>query len=215
MPPAKKKTTRRKFTRKVAPSTKMYVKTMISKARETKSHAVYYNVGQELVSAGTLYRLTTINQGDGAVSERIGDHLDLRRLEFRAMINGQAAATGGIVQNARIIIFKWKTDDNADAPAMSKLLDHTDYYKSPYVHELEDRKKFTILYDRNHCLGHVPVSGLAKALSLKLVRNLGSIKFDTAGANGTGHIYIAYMSNSPTGVNTPYMTWDSFVQYKD
>lgn len=215
MPPKKKMPTRRRFTRKVAPSTKSYVKSMITKARETKSHSYYFNVGQELVSGGTIWKLSAITQGDGAVSERVGDQVDLRRLEFRALLTGQAASASAVAYNARIIIFKWKQDDNVDYPAITDILDHTDYYKSPYVKDAEDRKKFHILYDRNHCLAAPTDAGTPKALSLRMTKNLGAIKFAAADSVGTGHLFLLAMSNYATGTSTPYMTWDSFLTYKD
>lgn len=192
------------------PVTRKEVKQIIKRVAETK----YLNFHADLVSVpstGYINRMSTIAQGQ-TDSTRIGDKLRYKSMELRGEFIG-----ADTTQLVRLILFVWKPDSNADAPAALSDVLHGTYTGSnevpmaPYTHDL--RSNFTILRDKTYALSTAGRPSVQFHWKLNNVRGK-ELKLIAAGNEGKNHIYMMAVSDSDVASH-PTLSVISQLSYTD
>jgi hypothetical protein len=209
----------RKFVQgKGAPFTsqqKKAIRSMIESEIETKYTTE--GLSTTISNAGTFWQVTTLGQGLQGYA-RVGDRIDVHRIELNYKIT---APVGGLITAAdvndtvRVILFRWKMDDAADPPAVTKILSaplnaaHSDITQYNYNRDMQE--KWSIIYDRTHVVYNQPVYDgtnvvykpgddhvyCSGTLEFKGKQCHGkSINFNAGTNTGEGMIYMLFVSDS-------------------
>lgn len=169
---------------------KTQVKRLINGTQELKGLNTTINSNPD--AAGLFVRIQTPPQGDG-LSERSGDQILLKRLQFRLSITG-----ADTTQKVRLIVFRWSQDNaiGANVPTTGGILQNSDVmsfynytsYKNDRMRVLYD-KTFPFTYtDANQKIVHFSLYG--KRLGRKI------LEFNAATNLGTNQIYLMMISDS-------------------
>lgn len=216
-----KKLPRTKTTKKAAVSTavKKYVDRKIKNNIDKGLQFEYSNGGIVASDTTNFVDLTdAISQGDGE-TDRNGDNLVIDRLKGRYVLSLVGGATA--VSGFRIMVFKWKPDSADDAPtAMNEFFQNNmstmNTVMSNYVGEINQRGKFTPLYDRSFIL--TPEDGAKNYAIVKYdIRTAGTVHFNAGASSGRGKVYMLIYGTNPysagTGTQFGYLTGDTAVHY--
>lgn len=200
---------RKRTTRKSSKRIVKTVKRVLSRTIETKYHdqnpALF-----AVANSGSMFDFLNFNaQGTSDFQERIGDKIQLSRFSMRCVID---ASNTDEYNFFRVIIFRWRVDDNILVPTTLDILQTSDVY-SPYSFDLKTSRKRQILFDRTYLV----VSGqsnAAKALNINFSLRGHKVNFIGATDNGEGKVYALFISDS-TAVNHPSIYLFSRITYKD
>jgi len=167
--------------------------------------------------AGTIIDLCDPAQGDGQ-EERVGNQIKPLHLTIRGGM--YADSTGGVTQQLRVIIFRYK-DENGSALTVNDILDNDHVGTTRAViacKEFDNRYHSKFLYDKTFILG--------KATAGSDVPNYKHFKFSTKlyghinWTNSTttqegGGLYMLVISDQAADADSPVLSWVSRVTYTD
>lgn len=192
------------------PVTAPQVRRMIANKEETK-YFVAGIVSDGILVTGSISSLTNIVQGTG-FAQRLGDEVQHKELRVKYAFN-----MADTTQLVRVIFFKWKDNDQFNAPTVAQiLLNDTGGAPSP-MSFLNDncKQSYTILFDKTY-------SGTNNAANPKSFINADfkiplkgkSRYFSDAGTTGTNKIYRLFISDSVAPPN-PNFDWQTQIAYSD
>lgn len=162
-------------------------------------------------TSGYMELLSGISQGTSS-SERIGDQVSLRKLEFRTLLSANSTDATNVI---RCIIFQWNDANNT--PNIGKVLQNQTaglVLTSQYVRDYIEQKTLSILYDQCFPLS---TAGSAQVYESLLIQKFPepTATFDTGSSStGTGQLYVVFVSDSG-GVPNPTIQFDSRLYYYD
>lgn len=203
---------------------KRYVRRTVRRMAPAKYVVELYN-GVPISTTASINCITdSISQGDTAMT-REGDQIALRSIRLRYNCSQRSACDS--LTAWRIVIFKWKPDDNVDAPtSVNDILQETASVgltaRGSYVLPIDSRRKFTVLADYYRMLGPWSNGTAQSYFNIDLLipaKKLGKIRYTSGADTGLGHIYIlSYCTGSydaGAGNNWGYMTGDAVVRFSD
>ena len=183
-----------------------YVKRVINKQSERKFASVNASSGVVGNAPSTAYaHLSGIAQGDGAAS-RDGNEIRLKSIQIKYNLVMNASATATTV---RVVLVRMKSTISDTAP------DWNDIFEDDSTVSMKDHRlaqRFTILYDRTHCLS----SGGPQIVARQYYKRCDyKVKFNGTAANDveSGPVYLFACSNEAT--NTPTINYATRVSYTD
>lgn len=191
------------------PTVKSTVKKEVSKIMNKKVEKKYFDVN----NAGSLTNVTAINKLSGVPqgqndSQRIGDKLSLRNLQYKMELAGADA-----YNRIRVTIIRWNRDDNNHVVTSGGVYQALGLsLHSPFNFDALRKGDFTILYDKVHNLV-LNQSNTIKNIN-KTIKIKSGINFNAAGTTGEGHIYSLLTSDSG-GVAHPSINEYSRITYTD
>nr|WAE43220.1 MAG: capsid protein [Cressdnaviricota sp.] len=165
-------------------------------------------------STGGLTLLNGIQQGT-TPSTRIGSVLNMRRIEVR--LQATVTASTGIDQFQRFLLV-YDRQTNGAALTGAQVLVNYDTTAPPL---LENRDRFSILWDCNFHLNAAAESDSQKALYKTCVLNLpevfiaGAGTVDTVADIKTGSLYLMYVGSVTAGATAGSFTGFSRIWYSD
>lgn len=124
------------------PVTKVAVKQILLSRQEIKQFSSSNVAAIAFATAGTVFQLDTIGQGDD-INQRSGDTIRFHSLRFHL---GAYEPTAGTSTVFRVIIFH-DSMANAAVPAVTDVLDSANF-TAPYKGTNLQRNRFRVLYDR-------------------------------------------------------------------
>lgn len=190
---------------------KKTVNQVLDRRSETKFYT--YNVYNQ---AGIDYNGTMSNalctpaQGD-AYNERIGDRIEPQSLRLRL-----GFISAGTTNMIRLIVFRWKVDNNMDAPSPADLLvsGYVGTAMAPIAPILQTqtaKDNFTILMDKTVFLSETTRETFYLDKTIKL---RGRIGFNAGATTGNGHLYCLAISDDGA-VSYPTANLTTEIKYKD
>lgn len=191
------------------PSVVSTVKKEVAKVMDKKVEKKYFDVN----NAGGVTNVTAINKLSGVPqgqndSQRIGDKLSLRNLQYRLEM-----ACGDAYNRIRITILRWNRDDNTDVVTAGRVYQNLGLsLHSPFNFDSLRKGDFTILYDKVHNLvlnQDTTIKNLVKTIKVK-----SGINFNAGGTTGEGHLYTLLTSDSGA-VTHPSINEYSRITYTD
>lgn len=207
----------------IAPSRKSYnqavrnkqVRRQVNKVLDRRVETKFYNYNV-YNQAGVDYNgtmssaLCTPAQGD-AYNERVGDRIDPFLLRLRL-----GFISAGTTNMMRLIVFRWKVDNNVDAPQASDLLvaGYIGTAMAPIAPILQNQSakdNFTILLDKTVFLSETTRETFYLDKTIKL---RGKIGFNAGAISGNGHIYCLAITDDGA-VTYPTVNLTTEVHYKD
>lgn len=161
--------------------------------------------------AGSILSISTMAQGTDYINNRVGNSIKLQRIEFRAGVYKDPAATATF---ARLIVFR-DLDGYGTVPVPGDVLQTLGANTAPFSpKDYLNRNRFSILYDE---LLTVNSSGDSSTVVDFEMNHEGHILYlgttATAASNGKGSLYYLVCSNEP--VNTPSYFFYSRIYYTD
>lgn len=165
-------------------------------------------------NAGSIYSLSnTITQGVG-VSQRVGDSIKLKSLNFRIEVRGNLGS--GDYHNMRVFIVRWFSDGT---PAVADLLAFTTNTQLRHLCQLNmnNTSHFKVLYDNTFSVGRNSTDDLPEVINDKFYLALrGEARW--IGGGGTtperGHVYLVAISDSAS-VDAPQLNATIRLRYTD
>lgn len=144
-------------------------------------------VNQSVDSAGVIWQLSAVPQGDTA-SSRDGAFLMPKSLQWKGGIT-----VGDTTNFMRVIVFR-DMDGNGTAPIPTNVLETVSYHG---LKNNTNKKRFTFLWDRLYSLSTLGQDGSIRPIqgSLRLAQK--KIGFAaTSTAPRTNHLYVLFVSDS-------------------
>jgi len=177
---------------------------------EFKAVDVLTNIAVNIASSVTL--LNGMTSGSG-INQHVGREVTLRSIQFNytTMVN---AATG--VDQLHRILLVYDRQTNASALTAAQVLAAVDPH-SP--RNLENRKRFKILYDRTHALNASGEPG--SFATRRFYRRLRHPVTFNAGVAGTvadivtGSLYLVAIGSEAAGAPAGFVTFSSRIRYTD
>lgn len=191
-----------------------YIKKAVAAEDELKyvdTAAAYAQIDR----GATLTAVSTISQG-AAQSQRVGDQIKQRKLEFR-MDFYLAPGVTDATHHMRVIIFRWHIATSVTTPTLSTILASSGSVNvtcSPYNWQGKKQADFTILMDRKFTVQrYAGQSHFSKILNLKN-KNMA---FDAGSSAAADHIYVLTVGDDVTGAHTPDIQaqWQTRLWYID
>lgn len=146
------------------------------------------------------------------INQRVGREVTMRSIQFQYVLRPLA---GGVDQTARVLLV-YDRQTNATALTADQVL-HTVTTVAP--RNLENKKRFKILYDRTHVLSPPAVANTA--VSRRFYRRLShpvtfnSLGMGTIGDIITGSLYAIFIGTEDPGTTAATVTFSSRVRYTD
>ncbi len=199
---------RAKPTRKVAPSTKRYVKSQISRRSETKS---FFAIRADAVTTATMVfaDLSAIAQGD-TNETRVGDKVDLKSLSVGISLRSSTATQ---LNGVRIFIVSTRVEGT---PVASELLRDIGVPESMISRYTDAPMTQKVLFDKYVNLT-TPVGAELKTVKFNIFlrKHLGDLHFESAAATTAPNhkLWIGVQSESASAF--PLFGFRSVLKYKD
>lgn len=198
-------------TRKVSEATKSYVKGVVSKDKPTDVYDTTPTNAGSVNSTGTLTALAPIPQGDGS-EQRPGNKVKLVGVRLQGFYKSNTNSAATTVHILRVVLFRWKPDNNVDAPSLAKLFEDTGNNLSMLIDDRAARSKFQVLADYTRTFNSVNNGGgsrmaLIKRRFMKVNRNL---YYNDEATTGRGQVYLLEWGNSASGNED--ITGDSYAR---
>jgi len=185
-------------------------------------------VPTQVTTAGQFFKLTSIPSGS-AEKQRTGDNIIRKFLEFKYTIT--VGATGLIAaadqyNTVRVIVFSWKADDGVYNPTAISLLDSAATPQTIASLFYDDKRNFTVHYDKSHVVFNTPywngaavtwshgVGGTFETPEPIRIPLKGKIEFNSDFTYGTNHLYAMFVSDSAFSPN-PTCAFSSTFAYTD
>lgn len=185
------------------------VKRLIRNQQETHHHNEA-GTGTECNTTGAFINISDIAQGDND-TDRVGDQICLKSVFGNYSL---IAGSSGTLSVVRLIMFQWRMDNGAEAPALNDIL--FDTTNVPYLsNTVVDCSKFKVLYDKMHYVGPVggDVNMIARRFSL---RNFNKkLQYTAGGTNGKNQIYMLVISNNVSGATCPNFYYHARLTFTD
>ena len=146
------------------------------------------------------------------IDQRVGREVTMRSIQFQYVLRPLA---GGVDQTARVLLV-YDRQTNATALTADQVL-HAVTTVAP--RNLENKKRFKILYDCTHVLSPPAVANTA--VSRRFYRRLShpvtfnSLGMGTIGDIITGSLYAIFIGTEDPGVTAATVTFSSRVRYTD
>jgi len=183
---------------KSQPMTDIAVKSIVKSILHEEQELKFFDTSQALVNLSTAWTifqpLTNPAQGD-TDSLRDGDRLKPHSITLHYQF-----VASQIASQVRIIVFRWKPNNTAIAPAVASIIITAAGQQSPLGNYNRDlRDQYTILYDENHPMGvYVVAAGTATVATAptEVVQRVvfdkrhPAIQFTGGSTSGTNHIYV-------------------------
>lgn len=212
--PYQKKTYKRTFRRKskatVPKATKLYVKKAITANKELN----YGNIDNSQTNISYdiphIAQWSAIPQG-ATIDDREGDRLEPVSLEVNSRISMPST-----VDVARVIVFQWRPDTDAELPSMAKILQIPGTGQSvysPYILNDVDRQKFVVLKDRTFV---ADVDSQQFHFRFKITKFMNKyISYNASLTSGKSQIYVLAFSNIASAGSEPFWNKVVFLKWKD
>lgn len=179
------------------PVSKVAVKQILQSRQETKQFTSSLTSSNAFSTAGTVFQLDTIGQGDD-INQRSGDVIRIQHLNMNF---GAYEPTAGVSTVIRLILF---SDSMAYAavPAVTDVLDSANW-TAPYKATNLQRHRFKVYYDKAHVLCNntntqeVP---LFLNIPLKLTRYYNDTTNGTSGIGKNALFALVIASGQATNV---------------
>jgi len=198
----------------------------VEKRIEKEIEIKYFDVNQSgfLLNTGPFVKLSAIPAGFAQTQRTANVKIADLKLNFLFLYNFTAVGFAqDLVDNLRIVIFRWRADDGADLPQVADILQNPSFpVTSNFTYETKD--KYPILSDiRTKVSGfYDPVTSFAVPTvdsSQHIARDIKinkTIKFNlgVAVTTGFGHIYILFLSDSVVLPHPEYV-FTSRIMYTD
>ncbi len=214
MPPAKPRTF--KGTRRVAPTTKRYVKRAIASNIENKYHIADRTNANIAYDVPLIDDITDVPGGSTAIT-RNGLVIKPQSIQIKGIINALTATDQPVV--VRIFVFQYFQDTAPTLPLFIRTPANVAY---EIIDPLLDYKNYKMLSDTRYVLGTDSDGGHStepfKLISIsipmkKLQRKL--IYFETGATTGKNHIWVIVASNIAIAQANPQMAFQARLKYKD
>ena len=146
------------------------------------------------------------------IDQRVGREVTMRSIQFQYVLRPLA---GGVDQTARVLLV-YDRQTNATALTADQVLSTV---TTVAPRNLENRKRFKILYDRTHVLSPPAVANTA--VSRRFYRRLShpvtfnSLGMGTIGDIITGSLYAIFIGTEDPGATAATVTFSSRVRYTD
>jgi len=191
----RKPAVRRRKAVRVSKNVRKYVRTAISaetKRRvETKYHALALGATNSVPTV-TLYPLTEVPNGT-LDQNRIGDSIYMKSIRLNFDI--KKVATDDAVA-VRMILFQWNDNNSSYPPTGTQLFQNSgsgDQYISTIRHDALKMGVLRILSDKTITLDNDDPRRIYQHLLYKGFNR--KLQYDTGGPSGSGHIYVAFVSD--------------------
>jgi len=160
-----------------------------------------------VTSAGTLTSISDVGQGyDG--TNRVGDALKVRGVQFRASAYHQAGSVQGIL---RFIVFSWNEDTAPTAATVLQNVGSALSVVSPYNEAHIQNSSLNILLDRCYAGDSSPD---AFYLEMHRVVTL-QVTYAAAATTGAGKLYVLMISDAGLATNCAYYQWFARILFDD
>jgi len=205
---------KRRYVRKGSPKVSKATKTYVKKALTANKQLNYANLDNSSSNMSFdvpfLAQWSAVAQGN-TIDSREGDRLEPTLLEINSRVSMSA-----VTDVARIIVFQWRPDTDAELPTMGKILQITGSAQSvysPYVLNEVDRAKFVVLKDRTF---HSNPDTLYFHFRCKQTKFMNKyISYNIGVTSGKSQIYVLAFSNIASAGTEP--TWNkvAYLYWKD
>lgn len=192
------------------------VKKEIMKMAENKYHD-YSNI-VNMTATISINDTTVISQSAGASTDltRIGDNIQISRLQFR--YNIVAASTATSAHTLRVLLIQWLSPT---VPVAADILTNTGAGSATVsLYNMDNFRKhglLKVLYDRTHCISQSS-GGPAVAIHQNkwLHRFRHNLNYSTGGTTpNNGCIYLVFVSDTATSTEYPVMEYYQRIQFID
>jgi len=205
-------------TRRRGRATTKKIKRTILRMAEPKS--VYQTVFNAVEMANDAAPVKIVMPVTGDLEDqRDGDKIYLDWLKLRTVI--EKTADNG-TEMLRVLAIRWKMDNAHDTPVIADILESTlfgtaNIVQAPYTLDKSRRSKFEVLYDKVVMSDHPPGGSLPKKHLLVAHIPLKKMhKFEDAGADGQGNMYVWILSNYTAAARVnPLAHVQSVLQFRD
>lgn len=227
MPRFSKRKGKAPIKRKVSPAVKTYVKKTITARKPVRTFFYEPSAGGEITTTAVVDDLTAIavaGAGTADDPEVYRSQQQLRPLKLELSGVWSAKDTATVDNYMRMIVFIWPEERGANPPSAAEVFG--DAFTYPYLAKPFsdiDTTKGTVLYDRlfqlaPHYDGASQIAG-RKTIPIRKTIYLGKrpmIRYlSNAGTAGKNHIYILYVGNTASGVQTSTLQLDSQLFYQE
>lgn len=199
--------------RKLTKIQKKQVKRIVNSGRELRQYHVN-STGTGVSTTVGMIKLSGVVQGD-ATDNRDGDDLFPTQLQLKWYLAAHASSTEPSI--CRFIIFQWKEDDAAGAPAATDVLQNGTTYALTDTYNVANKQIMKVLYDRVVSIRDLPDSG-DRFYPQKTIRifqkRLKRIRFNSGAITGSSHIYLMTYSGTASGSNPPQLAYSSTLYYR-
>lgn len=197
-----KKSVKLKDDVKLSKLQKKQVKTMVKGIQQLK-YFNYFNVGQLIDWAGAVVKLSSPIQGQGD-TQRIGDTIKCTSLNLSYSIANPSAGTtapASLEQIVRVIVFRWLPQDST-APILGDVMNTTLSQYAVFTQYNDDKRdQFEVLYDKSHKVSSYQNGFAGSSLVAQhYIKCNKKIEYTTGTTNGTGNIYMLYVSDQNSGI---------------
>lgn len=156
--------------------------------------------------------LNGIARGDD-INERTGREVDMRSIQFSAQV--RAATATGVDQTHRVLIV-YDRQTNAAAPTMAQVCESATI-QAP--RNLENRKRFSILFDEIYNLNAAAESGSSRQIRwyrhLNHPETFNSGDAATVADITTGSVYLIVLGTEAAGATSGSIDYWSRIRYQD
>jgi len=174
--------------------------------------AVDVHAATAVTTTPIVVLLNGIARGDD-INERTGREVDMRSIQFSAQV--RAATTTGVDQTHRVLIV-YDRQTNAAAPTMAQVCESATI-QAP--RNLENRKRFSILFDKIYNLNAADESGSSRQIRwyrhLNHPETFNSGDAATVADITTGSVYLIALGTEAAGGTSGSIDYWSRIRYQD
>lgn len=179
---------------------------------EFKSVDVTYSLSADTTTSSTLLNGMVLGT---SINQHVGREVTMRSIQFKYTVNPTTAASTSD-QIVRVLLV-YDRQTNAAAATAGQVLEAANVY-SP--RNLENRKRFSILFDRNHYLNAYgePGTGTKVFQFYRRLRHPITFNAGTAGNVAdiaTGSLFVVLIGNLTAGASAATVSFYSRIRYTD
>lgn len=163
----------------------------------------------DFINTGTITDLTTMARGT-AEGNFSGDEITLAGWELRGQVRSIAATSSP--SYCRMIMFQWRMDDGAEAPALADILYNTS--TDPHCSFTKESRKLKVLWDKVVNLDTQSIGQSAKAIFVRRFKGFNKkVTFAPGASTGKNKLYLLTISDLST--NVPSLEFHFRLHYRD